>query len=128
MGVMQEFKNKVLGTKEQNEKAKKEMAAQDAKYPDTTQAKVNRMINKAEDYVTPAKPGSNVQKIYNNTTTSQNQSDEYTTPAKAGKNVQKIYEDTAKPANYRNGGVVKKPMVKGYRDGGMVVKIKGKNC
>jgi hypothetical protein len=36
----------VMGTEEQNEKAKKEMAEQDAKNPDTTQAKVNRMIDK----------------------------------------------------------------------------------
>jgi hypothetical protein len=36
----------VMGTPEQNEKAKKEMAEQDAKSPDTTQAKVNRMIDK----------------------------------------------------------------------------------
>ena len=36
----------VMGTPEQNEKAKKEMAEQDAKNPDTTQAKVNRMIDK----------------------------------------------------------------------------------
>jgi hypothetical protein len=44
--LFQDFKDKLLGTKEQNEKAKKEMAEQDAKYPDTTQAKVNRMIEK----------------------------------------------------------------------------------
>jgi hypothetical protein len=42
----QEFKEKVLGTKAQNDKARKEMAEQDAKNPDTTQAKVNRMIDK----------------------------------------------------------------------------------
>jgi hypothetical protein len=36
----------VMGTPEQNEKAKKEMAEQDVKNPDTTQAKVNRMIEK----------------------------------------------------------------------------------
>ena len=35
-----------MGTEEQNEKAKKDMAEQDAKNPDTTQAKVNRMIGK----------------------------------------------------------------------------------
>jgi len=43
---VQEFKEKVLGTKAQNDKARKEMAEQDAKNPDTTQAKVNRMIDK----------------------------------------------------------------------------------
>jgi hypothetical protein len=44
--LVQEFKEKVLGTKAQNDKARKEMAEQDAKDPDTTQAKVNRMIEK----------------------------------------------------------------------------------
>jgi hypothetical protein len=44
--IFQDLKDKVMGTKEQNEKAKKEMAEQDAKNPDTTQAKVNRMIDK----------------------------------------------------------------------------------
>jgi hypothetical protein len=46
MGILQELKDKVMGTAEQNEKAKKEMAEQDAKNPDTTQAKVNRMVEK----------------------------------------------------------------------------------
>jgi hypothetical protein len=46
MGILQDLKDKVMGTEEQNEKAKKEMAEQDAKNPDTTQAKVNRMIDK----------------------------------------------------------------------------------
>lgn len=44
--LVEEFKDKVLGTKAQNDKARKEMAEQDAKNPDTTQAKVNRMIDK----------------------------------------------------------------------------------
>jgi hypothetical protein len=44
--IIQDLKDKVMGTAEQNEKAKKEMAAQDAKSPDTVQAKVNRMIDK----------------------------------------------------------------------------------
>jgi hypothetical protein len=44
--LVQDFKDKVLGTKAQNDKARKEMAEQDAKDPDTTQAKVNRMIDK----------------------------------------------------------------------------------
>jgi hypothetical protein len=44
--LVQDFKDKVLGTKAQNDKARKEMAEQDAKNPDTTQAKVNRMIDK----------------------------------------------------------------------------------
>jgi hypothetical protein len=42
----------VMGTPEQNEKAKKEMAEQDAKNPDTTQAKINRMVEK----IKPAEP------------------------------------------------------------------------
>jgi hypothetical protein len=46
MGILQDLKDKVMGTAEQNEKAKKEMAEQDAKNPDTTQAKVNRMVEK----------------------------------------------------------------------------------
>jgi hypothetical protein len=31
MGILQDLKDKVMGTEEQNEKAKKEMAEQDAK-------------------------------------------------------------------------------------------------
>jgi hypothetical protein len=46
MGILQDLKDKVMGTPEQNEKAKKEMAEQDAKNPDTTQAKVNRIVEK----------------------------------------------------------------------------------
>jgi hypothetical protein len=46
--IFQDLKDKVMGTKEQNEKAKKEMAVQDAKSPDTVQAKVNRMIDKVK--------------------------------------------------------------------------------
>jgi hypothetical protein len=42
----QRIKDNVMGTEEQNRKAKEEMAKQDAKNPNTTQAKVNRMINK----------------------------------------------------------------------------------
>ena len=52
MGILQDLKDKVMGTEEQNAKAKKEMAEQDAKNPDTTQAKVNRMIDK----IKPAAP------------------------------------------------------------------------
>jgi hypothetical protein len=50
----------VMGTPEQNEKAKKEMADQDAKNPDTTQAKVNRMVEKIKpsEPVKKAKGGS----------------------------------------------------------------------
>ena len=60
MSILQDLKDKVLGTPEQNEKAKKEMAEQDAKYPDTTQAKVNRMVDKLKpsEPVKKAKGGS----------------------------------------------------------------------
>jgi hypothetical protein len=52
MDIFKKLKDNVMGTPEQNEKAKKEMAEQDAKNPDTTQAKVNRMIDK----IKPAAP------------------------------------------------------------------------
>jgi hypothetical protein len=55
MGILQDLKDKVLGTEEQNEKARKEMAEQDAKYPDTTQAKVNRMVDKIRPTPEPIK-------------------------------------------------------------------------
>jgi hypothetical protein len=60
MGIIQDLKDKVMGTEEQNAKAKKEMAEQDAKNPDTTQAKVNRMIDKIKpsEPVKKAKGGS----------------------------------------------------------------------
>lgn len=60
MSILQDLKDKVLGTPEQNEKARKEMAEQDAKYPDTTQAKVNRMVEKIKpsEPVKKAKGGS----------------------------------------------------------------------
>jgi hypothetical protein len=46
--IFQRLKDNVMGTEEQNAKAKKEMAEQDAKNPDTTQAKVNRMLKPEE--------------------------------------------------------------------------------
>jgi hypothetical protein len=52
MSILQKLKDNVMGTPEQNEKAKKEMAEQDVKNPDTTQAKVNRMVEK----IKPAEP------------------------------------------------------------------------
>jgi predicted lipase len=55
MSILQDLKDKVMGTEEQNEKAKKEMAEQDAKNPDTTQAKVNRMIEKVKPTKEPVK-------------------------------------------------------------------------
>jgi hypothetical protein len=47
-GLMQRLKDNVMGTEAQNERARKEMAEQDAKNPDTTQAKVNRMLKPEE--------------------------------------------------------------------------------
>jgi hypothetical protein len=52
MELAKKLYENVMGTEEQNAKAKKEMAEQDAKSPDTTQAKVNRMIDK----IKPAEP------------------------------------------------------------------------
>lgn len=46
MELAKKLYENVMGTEEQNAKAKKEMAEQDAKNPDTTQAKVNRMVEK----------------------------------------------------------------------------------
>jgi hypothetical protein len=46
MELAKKLYENVMGTAEQNAKAKKEMAEQDAKNPDTTQAKVNRMVEK----------------------------------------------------------------------------------
>jgi len=60
MELAKKLYENVMGTPEQNEKAKKEMAEQDAKNPDTTQAKVNRMIDKIKpsEPVKKAKGGS----------------------------------------------------------------------
>jgi uncharacterized protein YgiM (DUF1202 family) len=60
MELAKKLYENVMGTAEQNEKAKKEMAEQDAKYPDTTQAKVNRMVDKIKpsEPVKKAKGGS----------------------------------------------------------------------
>lgn len=52
MELAKKLYENVMGTKEQNEKAKKDMAEQDAKNPDTAQAKVNSMIDK----IKPAEP------------------------------------------------------------------------
>jgi hypothetical protein len=52
MELAKKLYENVMGTEEQNAKAKKEMAEQDDKSPDTTQAKVNRMIDK----IKPAEP------------------------------------------------------------------------
>ena len=60
MELAKKLYENVMGTPEQNEKAKKEMAEQDAKNPDTTQAKVNRMVEKIKpsEPVKKAKGGS----------------------------------------------------------------------
>ena len=60
MELAKKLYENVMGTEEQNAKAKKEMAEQDAKSPDTTQAKVNRMIDKIKpaETVKKAKGGS----------------------------------------------------------------------
>jgi hypothetical protein len=55
MELAKKLYENVMGTEEQNEKAKKEMAEQDAKNPDTTQAKVNRMVEKIKSTKEPVK-------------------------------------------------------------------------
>jgi protein subunit release factor B len=55
MELAKKLYENVMGTEEQNAKAKKEMAEQDAKNPDTTQAKVNRMVEKVKPTKEPVK-------------------------------------------------------------------------
>jgi hypothetical protein len=55
MEILKKLKENLMGTEEQNEKAKKDMAEQDAKNPDTTQAKVNRMIEMIKPTKEPVK-------------------------------------------------------------------------
>jgi hypothetical protein len=43
-GVLQTFKDKVMGTKQQNEEATERMRKMDEKDPDSTQAKVNKAL------------------------------------------------------------------------------------
>jgi hypothetical protein len=43
-GVIQTLKDKVMGTKQQNEKATERMRKMDEKNPDSTQAKVNKAL------------------------------------------------------------------------------------
>lgn len=59
MGVFQDLKDKVMGTQAQNDAAKARMAKEDAKSPDTVQAKVNRLIGdvKTEEPVKKRKGG-----------------------------------------------------------------------
>lgn len=54
MGIFQDLKDKVMGTEEQNKAASERMAKEDAKNPDTAQAKVNRAVEK----ITPVKKAS----------------------------------------------------------------------
>lgn len=46
MEMLKTLKDKVMGTEEQNQAAKERMRKMDEKDPDSTQAKVNRMVNK----------------------------------------------------------------------------------
>lgn len=46
--IFQDLKDKVMGTEEQNKAAAERMKKEDAKSPDTVQAKVNRMIDKVK--------------------------------------------------------------------------------
>lgn len=48
MGILQDLKDKVLGTEAQNKAATERMAKEDAKSPDTVQAKVNKAVEKVE--------------------------------------------------------------------------------
>lgn len=59
MGILQDLKDKVMGTEEQNKAAAERMAKEDAKSPDTVQAKVNRMVKavKPEEPVKKRKGG-----------------------------------------------------------------------
>ena len=44
MGVIQDLKDKIMGTEEQNKAASERMKKEDAKNPDTVQAKVNKVV------------------------------------------------------------------------------------
>lgn len=44
MGVLQDLKDKIMGTEEQNKAASERMKKEDAKNPDTVQAKVNKVV------------------------------------------------------------------------------------
>ena len=44
MGILQDLKDKVMGTAEQNKAASERMKKEDAKSPDTVQAKVNKVV------------------------------------------------------------------------------------
>lgn len=55
MGFFQELKDKVMGTEEQNKAAEERMKKEDEKNPDTTQAKVNRMVETIKPTKEPVK-------------------------------------------------------------------------
>jgi hypothetical protein len=44
MGVLQDLKDKVMGTEKQNKEASDRMKKEDEKSPDTVQAKVNKIV------------------------------------------------------------------------------------
>jgi hypothetical protein len=44
MGVLQDLKDKVMGTEKQNKEASDRMKKEDEKNPDTVQAKVNKIV------------------------------------------------------------------------------------
>lgn len=44
MGILQDLKDKIMGTEEQNKAASERMKKEDAKSPDTAQAKVNKVV------------------------------------------------------------------------------------
>jgi hypothetical protein len=44
MGVIQDLKDKVMGTEAQNKAASERMKKEDEKNPDTVQAKVNKVV------------------------------------------------------------------------------------
>ena len=44
MGILQDLKDKIMGTEEQNKAASERMKKEDAKSPDTVQAKVNKVV------------------------------------------------------------------------------------
>jgi hypothetical protein len=55
MGILEDLKDKVLGTEEQNKAAEERMKKEDAKSPDTAQAKVNRMVETIKPTKEPVK-------------------------------------------------------------------------
>lgn len=54
MGVIQDLKDKVMGTEAQNKAASERMKKEDEKNPDTVQAKVNKVVGYKKGGVTRA--------------------------------------------------------------------------